>query len=71
MMTLLWNGQVVTCPPACSVADWLQQQGWQGLSAGQGWVIAHNEQVLPHSQWAQTVLQPGDRLDLFTAIAGG
>lgn len=71
MMHLLWNGQAAVCPPDCLVETWLQQQGFKGIAAGQGWVIALNDQVLPHSLWATTRLQAGDRLDLFTAIAGG
>lgn len=37
----------------------------------QGLAIALNQQILPRSQWAKTMLQTNDRLTVFRAIAGG
>nr|WP_319535801.1 sulfur carrier protein ThiS [uncultured Vibrio sp.] len=36
-----------------------------------GCVFAINNQVVPRSEWASTVLSEGDSLSLFQAIAGG
>ena len=36
-----------------------------------GIALAINESVIPRSLWASVVIQSGDRVDLFTAIAGG
>ncbi|RJX68854.1 sulfur carrier protein ThiS [Vibrio sinensis] len=37
----------------------------------QGCVFAINNQVVPHSVWASTLLCDGDEISLFQAIAGG
>ncbi|KLN63402.1 MULTISPECIES: sulfur carrier protein ThiS [Vibrio] len=36
-----------------------------------GCVFAINNNVVPHSEWASTVLSQGDSISLFQAIAGG
>ncbi|EGQ8038215.1 sulfur carrier protein ThiS [Vibrio parahaemolyticus] len=36
-----------------------------------GCVFAINNQVVPRSKWASTVLSEGDSISLFQAIAGG
>lgn len=36
-----------------------------------GCVFAINNQVVPRSEWASTVLSEGDSVSLFQAIAGG
>ncbi|WP_219597044.1 sulfur carrier protein ThiS, partial [Aeromonas caviae] len=37
----------------------------------QGVAVALNGSVLPRGRWAETCLNDGDELHLFTAIAGG
>ncbi|UHJ60229.1 sulfur carrier protein ThiS [Vibrio furnissii] len=37
----------------------------------QGCVFAINDQVIPRGFWHQTVLNDGDHISLFQAIAGG
>lgn len=37
----------------------------------QGCVFAINNQVVPRSVWASTLLYDGDEISLFQAIAGG
>ncbi|MGE6109177.1 sulfur carrier protein ThiS [Aeromonas sobria] len=39
--------------------------------APQGVAVALNGIVLPRSRWAETRLNDGDEIHLFTAIAGG
>lgn len=41
-----------------------------GLSE-KGYVFSINNQVIPGSEWTETVLVEGDRICLFQAIAGG
>ncbi|MDF2155806.1 sulfur carrier protein ThiS [Vibrio sp. CAU 1672] len=36
-----------------------------------GCVFAINNNVVPRSEWASTLLSEGDRISLFQAIAGG
>ncbi|CAE6921624.1 COG2104 Sulfur transfer protein involved in thiamine biosynthesis [Vibrio sp. B1FLJ16] len=36
-----------------------------------GCVFAINNQVVPRSEWASTILSEGDTISLFQAIAGG
>ncbi|GLT19072.1 thiamine biosynthesis protein ThiS [Vibrio zhanjiangensis] len=36
-----------------------------------GYVFSINNQIVPHSEWASTILSEGDRISLFQAIAGG
>ncbi|MDV6254188.1 sulfur carrier protein ThiS [Vibrio sp. EA2] len=36
-----------------------------------GCVFAINNQVVPRSEWASTILSEGDSISLFQAIAGG
>ncbi len=36
-----------------------------------GCVFAINNQVVPRSEWADTILSEGDSISLFQAIAGG
>lgn len=36
-----------------------------------GYVFSINNQIVPNSEWASTILSEGDRISLFQAIAGG
>ena len=36
-----------------------------------GLAVACNGEVVPHPLWSQRPLADGDRLDLFSAVAGG
>ena len=37
----------------------------------QGVAIAVNDAVVPRSQWSQTEIEQGDRLEIVTAVQGG
>lgn len=50
--------------------------GLQGLLeseglAGRRLAVERNGEIVPRSQYAQTALQPGDRLEIVHAIGGG
>ena len=47
------------------------QRSLSGDNPASGLAIARNQQVLRREQWPHTQLQQGDRLTLFTIIAGG
>jgi sulfur carrier protein len=49
----------------------LQQIIMQFSLPEMGCVFAINNQVVPRSEWASTVLSEGDCISLFQAIAGG
>lgn len=64
--------------------DWLQMDAEASLyeavsnylgnaetPALNGVAVACNGEVVPRHQWSQRSLSEGDRLDLFTAVAGG
>ncbi|NUP32928.1 MAG: sulfur carrier protein ThiS [Streptomycetaceae bacterium] len=40
-------------------------------SATKGVAVAVNEDVVPRSRWASTLLDDGDRVEVLTAVQGG
>jgi sulfur carrier protein len=42
-----------------------------GLGAGKGVAVAVNGAVVPRSAWPATQLQPGDSVELLSAVQGG
>ncbi|MDE3086541.1 MAG: sulfur carrier protein ThiS [Acidobacteriota bacterium] len=36
-----------------------------------GIAVARNREVVPRSTWDETALEPGDRIEIVTAAAGG
>jgi sulfur carrier protein len=36
-----------------------------------GVAVARNGEVVPRSRWADTLVEPGDRIEIVTAAAGG
>lgn len=49
----------------------------EGLGQGepirlpQGLAVAVNQQVIPRAHWAEMAVAAGDRIDIFSVIAGG
>ncbi|MBV8043125.1 sulfur carrier protein ThiS [Pluralibacter sp.] len=66
-MKIIVNEDVVECPSALSVSALLAQL--QQLRPGMA--LALNQQILPRAQWDEQLLQDGDTILLFQAIAGG
>ena len=66
-LTIRLNDKAQSLTAGQSVADLLAAQGVNP----QGVAVALNGAVLPRSRWAETRLNDGDELHLFTAIAGG
>jgi len=66
-MPVTVNGEHRTVEPGVSVADLVAL-----LAAGpKGIAVARNEDVVPRSAWADTVMQAGDRVEILDAAQGG
>ena len=66
-MNVLVNGDVRELPPGATVAVVAE------LTAAEhaGVAVAVNDTVVPRAAWAATVLRPGDRVEVLTAMQGG
>ena len=60
------NGQEVSAA-GCSVSDYLEQNQYQVRRIA----VERNGEILPKSQYAQTLLKDGDRLEIVTFVGGG
>jgi sulfur carrier protein len=68
--TIILNGQPVPLPSP-STLDVLLGALPLGSVAMVGVAVAVNYEVIPRSQWSQTKLRPGDRVELIRAVQGG
>jgi sulfur carrier protein len=66
-MHILVNDQTIDCPPDCTMGQLLEQLGIPIA----GTAVARNDTVVRKATYAETVLQPGDRLEIIRAVAGG
>ena len=66
-ITISTNEQSEQVAHSSSLADIIQVLALPDL----GCVFAINNAVVPRSQWQQTVVNEGDAISLFQAIAGG
>ncbi|MDR9432547.1 MAG: sulfur carrier protein ThiS [Spiribacter sp.] len=66
-MTIQVNGNPQTLPEGSSIETLLEQL----KLSGQRIAVEHNEDVIPRSEYAQTALQAGDRVEIIRAIGGG
>ncbi|EAQ52104.1 MULTISPECIES: sulfur carrier protein ThiS [Vibrio] len=66
-ITISINEQSEQVAHSSSLADIIQVLALPNL----GCVFAINNAVVPRSQWQQTVVNEGDAISLFQAIAGG
>lgn len=66
-MTVVVNGADVELPDGATVGDLLAQ-----MELGSRWVIVErNGEPVARDDHGTTTLQPGDRLELVRAVAGG
>ena len=61
------NGEATECPPGTTVAGLLATMD----TAGKRVAVERNGEIVPRSQHATTVLEPGDRLEIVIAVGGG
>jgi sulfur carrier protein len=61
------NGEPSTTGEGSTVAELVDSvAGRRG-----GVAVAVNEDVVPRARWEQTALNPGDRVEILTAVQGG
>ncbi|MER8182591.1 sulfur carrier protein ThiS [Kitasatospora sp. NPDC094015] len=61
------NGEPRELPAAITLAEVVAQLS----KAPSGVAAALNEAVVPRGAWSETVLSPGDRVEILTAVQGG
>jgi sulfur carrier protein len=66
-ITLQVNGESHTCPLQTSLPELLEQLGFNLRVIA----IEYNGEILHRQYWANTQLQPGDRLEVVTIVGGG
>ena len=67
MIEILLNGSAYPVAPDSNLADLVQALGY----AGKRIAIERNGEIVPKSQYAQTRLAVGDRLEIVVAVGGG
>lgn len=66
-MNISVNGEPATAAAGSTVADLVDS-----LAGRRGGVaVAVNEDVVPRARWEDTPLNPGDRVEILTAVQGG
>jgi sulfur carrier protein len=63
------NGEERALRDGATVADLVQDVGAPG--GGRGVAVALHSEVVPRSDWEQTVLAEGDRIEVLIAVQGG
>jgi len=66
-MKLFVNGEPVELENGLTILQWIQEG--KGLSATA--VVERNGEILNKGRWPETVLQEGDRLEVFQFLGGG
>lgn len=67
MNHVIANGQSVTAQVPCTLEAFLKGQGFLPRSV----VVEHNGQAVAPSEFAQRMVQNGDRLEIVKIVAGG
>jgi sulfur carrier protein len=61
------NGRATDVPPGKSVAELIAEYSDRTT----GIAVAVNQTVLTKTEWADTALRPGDRVEIVSATQGG
>lgn len=67
MAEVTLNGRPEALEDGTTVADLVARH----LDSPRGVAVARNEEVVPRSRWADTVVAAGDRFEILTAAQGG
>ena len=67
MITITVNSQQQQLSKACSIADFLVEQGLTGKRLA----VELNRQIVPRSQHLELMLSDGDQMEIIHAIGGG
>ena len=65
--TISVNGESRATKPGATVIDLLRELG---LDSGRV-AVERNLEILPRPQWAETLVQPGDRYEIVHFVGGG
>jgi thiamine biosynthesis protein ThiS len=66
-MRLFVNGEEKMCPESSTMAQFIEQMGMKGDRVA----VELNREIVPRSQWAETQLREGDRLEIVHFVGGG
>jgi thiamine biosynthesis protein ThiS len=66
-ITISVNGETRSAQAGASVADLLRELGLDGGRVA----IERNLAILPRPQWAQTLVERGDRYEIVQFVGGG
>jgi sulfur carrier protein len=61
------NGEDYQLPEALTVAELVERVGL----AGERIALEHNREIVPRSEYGQTKLADGDRVEIVRALGGG
>jgi sulfur carrier protein len=68
-MRLMVNGHEQALPDGATVQALVCELGV--AESGRGIAVAVDGEVVPRSQWPESVLRPGARVEVLTAVQGG
>lgn len=68
-VAVVLNGEPAVLAPGTTVADVIAAAGV--APEARGVAVALDGEVVRRSAWADTVIHPGARIELLTAVAGG
>ena len=66
-MNLYLNGEPASAPFGATVAAFLESLGLPQ----KGVAVERNREIVPKSRYVDTVLEPGDRLEIVQFVGGG
>ncbi len=67
MITVTFNNKEISIKENCSVLEFIREQKIESTNIA----VAVNNQILPSSQWSETILKDKDRIVAITASYGG
>ena len=67
MPTIHINGEAVSLPSECSIADLLRDRQLDRLACA----VEVNRKVVPKRQHAEHTVRDGDRIEIVTLVGGG
>jgi sulfur carrier protein len=67
VINLQVNGAAQTCPPNTALPKFLSQLGLNPRLIA----VEYNGEILHRQFWDQTIVKPGDRLEIVTIVGGG
>lgn len=67
MLSIVLNGSPHRCDDALTVADLVRELALQGKRVA----VERNGDIVPRSRHDETLLAPGDRIEIVAAVGGG